>query len=357
MRTTPGRLGLAAATLLLALAAAACGGSDSTSSNDELPDYSPESSAAWDATVAAAGDEGKVVWYTVAPQASIDGLVEAFSAEFPDIEVEARKMGPAEMDAALEAERSSGTAGADVVTSVSYATAYTRQQDGWYVDLEGPSVASGWAGTEYISENQILSAPLGLVVIGWNTQLFPEGIETYEDLYNPDLGDGAIGALRPDLPVFADYWAFIEENYDEDFTSKIAEQDPALFANAVATQEALVAGEVAVGMFTTATDMETLKAQGAPVDYVVTDTAWTAQNLFFIPESATNSNAAQVFVDFFASPAGQVASAKFGFSPVEEVSDDTLGGDSTIRLTNVERMLDPSWYPGWIPAWKEAFGE
>ncbi|MCR1785048.1 extracellular solute-binding protein [Nocardioides carbamazepini] len=353
-RTLPG---LVAAALALTATLTACGGEDAEDGPDSGPAYAPEQSAAWKETVAAAEEEGKVVWYTVAPQASIDGLLAAFEKEFPDIEVEARKMGPAEMDAALEAERTSQTAGADVVTSVSYATAYDRQADGWYVDLEGPSVESGWSGTEYISDGQILSAPLGLVVVGWNTQLFPEGIDSYEDLYNPDLGDGAIGVVRPDFPVFADWWSFVEEHHDPDFVTEIAAQDPALFPNAVTTQEALVAGEIAIGTFTTATDMETLKEQGAPVDYWVPDAAWTAQNLFFIPESAEHSNAAQVFVDFFASPTGQLAAARNGYSPVPEVTAQTRGGSSEIVLTDVERMRDPGWYPGWLPAWKKAFGE
>lgn len=346
-----------AATTLAVSALSACGEKDSPAADQEGPAYAPDMTAAWEETLAAAEKEGEVIWYTVAPQASIDGLLDAFSAEFPDIDVETRKMGPAEMDAALDAEHTTGTEGADVVTSVSYATVYDQQADGWWADLEGPSVASGWSGTEFIDDQQILSAPLGLVVVGWNTTLLPGGIDSFDDLRNPDLGNGAIGAPRPDFPVFADWWSFVEEHHAPDFVTTMADQDPTLFPNAVTTQEALVSGEIAVGTFTTATDMETFKAKGAPVDYWVPDPAWTAQNLFFIPESAGNGNAAQVFVDFFASPTGQLAAARNGFSPVPEVSDQTVGGSSEVVLTNVERMRDPEWYPSWVPAWKEAFGE
>lgn len=349
-------LGIAAATLSLALVASACGG-DSSGDDETLPDYAPEVSAEWEATVEAAKEEGKVTWYTVAPQAAVDALIEAFNEEFPEIEVEARKMGTAEMDAALEAERTTGAEGADVVTSVNFGTVFSRQEEGWYVDLEGPSVASGWADTEYLDANQVISAPLGLIVIGWNTQLFPEGVKTYEDLYNPDLAGGALGVVRPEPAIHADFWAFVEETYDENFAKEIAAQDPALYPSAFALQEALAAGEVAIGSFVSATDMEDLKAKGAPVDYVVPETAWSAQNLFFIPESATHSNAAQVFMDFFASPSGQVAAAKNGYSPVEEVSDETLGGDSEIVLTNVDRVLDTTWFAEYLAEWKATFGE
>lgn len=350
-------LGLAGVTLSVALITAACGGDSSSDDEGAAPGYSPESSAEWDATVEAAKEEGKVTWYTVAPQSAVDALVEAFQEEFPEIEVEARKMGVAEMDAALEAERTTGTAGADVVTSVSFGTVYARQKEGWYLDLEGPSVESGWAGTEFIDENQILSAPLGLLVLGWNTQLFPEGLESYDDLTNPDLKGGAIGVVRPEPALHADWWAFMEETYDENFIDEMVSQEPTIYPSAFAMQEALAAGEIAVGSFVSATDMEGLKDKGAPVEYVVPETAWSAQNLFFIPESATNVNAAQVFMDFFASPAGQIAAAKDGYSPVEEVSADTLGGESEIVLSNLDRALDPDWFATYLAEWKTAFGE
>ncbi|MCR1785054.1 extracellular solute-binding protein [Nocardioides carbamazepini] len=353
---SPRLLGLASSALTVALVLSACGDDGSDEAADR-PDYRPEISSEWQATLDQADDEGKVTWYTVAPQASVDALVEAFETEFPDIEVEARKMGSAEMDAALEAERSTGAEGADVVTSVNFGTVYQRQADGWYVDLEGPSIASGWAGTEFLDDDQIVSAPLGLLVLGWNTQLFPDGLESYEDLTNPDLGDGAIGAVRPEPAIHADWWAFMEENYDPDFASKLADQKPALYPSAFALQEALAAGEVAVGTFVSATDMEDLKAKGAPVDYVVPEKAWSAQNLFFIPESATHSAAAQVFMDFFASPTGQLAAAKSGYSPVAEVSGETLGGGSEVVMTDVDRVLDADWYAGYLADWKSLFGE
>lgn len=349
-------LAVASSTMALALTMSACG-DDSTEENADRPAYAPEMSAGWEATVETAKEEGKVTWYTVAPQAAVDALVKAFEVEFPEIEVEARKMGSAEMDAALEAERTTGADGADVVTSVNFGTVYDRQADGWYVDLEGPSVASGWAGTEFVDDDQVLSAPLGLLVLGWNSQLLPDGLQSYEDIYNPDLGDGAIGVVRPEPSIHADWWAFMEENYDPDFAQKVADQDPAIYPSAFALQEALAAGEVAVGTFVSATDMEDLKAKGAPVDYVVPETAWSAQNLFFIPESATHPAAAQVFMDYFASPTGQLSTAKSGYSPVKEIAGETLGGESKIVMTDVERVLDTDWYATYLADWKAKFGE
>jgi iron(III) transport system substrate-binding protein len=342
--------------LLASLMISGCG--DEAPADDQaLPDYIPEAGGGWDDVIAAAQDEGSVVWYTVAPQASVDALVAAFESEFPEIEVDARRMGSAEMDSALAVERSTGAEGADIVTSVNYPVVYERQADDWYVDLKGPHVATDWAGTEYLDDGQILSSPLGIIVLGWNTQLFPDGLEDYEDLKNADLGEGAIGLVRPDAPITADWWAFVEVEVDPDFAPAMAAQDPALYPSAAAIEEALTAGEIAVGSFVSATDMEELRADGAPVEYVVPDKSWTAQNLFFIPTSATNSNAAQVFMDFFASPTGQLAAARYGYSPVEEVRDETLGGESEIVLTNLERVTDTAWFESYLTEWKTTFGE
>jgi iron(III) transport system substrate-binding protein len=353
---SPRLLGLASSALALALVASACGDGSSDEAEDR-PDYAPEASAEWEATVDAANEEGKVTWYTVAPQSSVDSLVEAFETEFPDIDVEARSMATAEMDAALEAERQTSAEGADVVTSVSFGTVYDRQADGWYADLQGPSIESGWAGTEFIDEDsQVIAAPLGLLVMGWNSQLFADGLESVEDIFHADLGNGAIGVVAPEPSIHADWWAFMEETYGSDFTQKLADQDPQVYPSAFALQEALAAGEVAVGTFVSATDMEGLKDKGAPVDYLIPETTWSAQNLFFIPESATHTNAAQVFMDFFASPTGQLAAAKDGYSPVEEVTADTLGGETQIQLGNVDRMLDTAWYENYLADWKSMYG-
>ena len=52
-----------------------------------------------------------------------------------------------------------------------------------------------------------------------------------------------------------------------------------------------------------------------------------------------------------------IAAAKDGYSPVEEVSAETLGGDSEIVLTDVDRVLDGTWFADYLATWKTTFGE
>lgn len=332
------------------------------SSADDAPPTpaSPQApvSAEWQAVIDAANDEGRVTWYSVSPPAAREALKEAFEAAYPEISVEIRAISGAEMDAALETEHSTGTPGADVVSAVNYAWADERSNAAdWFAPLEGPSFEhQDWVDSGYIVNENMVMAPIGLVVIGWNTQQFPEGITGYDDLLDPRLGDGVLGMIEPYAAVFSDWWNFIEEHHNDDFLAEMAKQDPTFYPSAAVMNEAIASGEIAVGGFATAVDLAQLKEDGAPVDFVVPDPAWTAQNLFYVPQSAGNPNAAQVFMDFFASPAGQAAIAEFGATPLKDVAPETLGANTPIVLTTMEHVLDPAWTSEYEANWRRIFG-
>jgi iron(III) transport system substrate-binding protein len=343
-----------AAAAALVLLAAGCGGD-----GDEPPASGPTESvsAEWQAVIEAAKAEGSVVWYSQAPPASREALKAAFEARYPEITVEIRALNQAEIEAALQVEHDTGTPGADVVTTVNYGWVTERlAQDDWFTALTGPAVAADeWVDRGYVLDGKVVVAPLGVVSIGWNTQLFPEGLRSYEDLLDPRLGDGAIGIVGPEPALLADFWTFIEEHHVPNFVERFAAQKPTFYRSAALINEAVASGEVAVGAFTTAVDMVNLREQGAPVDFVVPDPAWTAQNLVYIVESAGHPNAAQLFVDFFASPEGQRAAAKYGATPLSAVAPETLGGNSRIVLTNLDRILEPGWAEDFAARWREIY--
>lgn len=363
----------AVATLVLSLVALGCSGGNGdgpgtggTSSPTSSPttqqpseptngSEEPGEDDAWQAVIEAAKDEGHVTWYSVAPAASREGLQQAFAQVYPEIELEILTMTMAEMEAALEQERSSGTRGADVVTSVNFGWVLDRVDEGWWFDLEGPAVESGWVGTDYLVDGKILQAPLGLIVIGWNTSLFDGELTGYEDLLDERLGNGVIGMARAEPAIHGDFWAFLEDEMGADFMESFAEQSPTLYPSAFALQEALAAGEVAVGGFVSAADMMSLQSNGAPIEFVVPSPVWAAQNWFYGVEWSQNPNAARLFLDFVASPEGQLAAARDGATPLPEVAPQTLGAGAQVVLTNVERMLDPGWYDPFLAQWRERF--
>ena len=313
-------------------------------------------SAEWQAVIDAAKQEGHVTWYSVAPAGVRDALKEGFEKKY-GITVEIRTISTAEMNAALEAEHDTGVDGADVVTSVGYGWIQEKAAAGWFVDLSNvPSLqAPEWTASGYLVDDLYITAPLGLLVLAWNTTLFDGEINTYDDLLDPKLAGGVIGTVRPEPSLHADHWAFIEENFNENWLTEFAKQDPAIYPSAFANQEALAAGEIAVSAFVSATDILALQEQGAPLDFRVPSPVWAAQNVFFVPESSHRKNAALLFIDYFASEEGQRAAAKYGYSPLESVAPETLGGQSEVVLTNLERALDPNWHADYLAAWRELY--
>lgn len=357
MKNQMSRLGALTAALGLTLAVTGCA---ADTADTEPPAPSESVSAEWQEVIDAANEEGNVIWYSTAPPAARELLVEAFQSAYPDIAVEVRALSFADSQAALQTEHDTGTPGADVVSNVDFAWIYERVgQPGWMSELQGPSLeADEWA--DYLDQGKLAIAPIGLVTIGWNTDLLPDGAELitgYESLLDPSLGDGAIGIVEGGtVPVYGDWWNYIEENHAPDFASEMVQQDPKFYPGAASMQPALAAGEIAVGAFTTAADMQDLKDQGAPVDFMVPDPAWVAQNIFWIPESAGNPNAAQVFMDFFGTPAGQAAVAKFGSTPLTEVQSETLGGNTPTVLVNIDNQLSPEWVADYQEYWNEIWG-
>ncbi|MCR2793465.1 extracellular solute-binding protein [Microbacterium sp. zg.Y625] len=340
---------VASSLLALSLVATGCASADDEA---EQPAPAVSGDSEWQSVVDAAKEEGQVTWYSVAPAEVREGLKAAFEAKYPEITLEILTMGTADMNAALEAEHDTGAEGADVVTSVDYGWILDKSEQDWISDLEGPAAELDEWG-DYIINGQVANAGLGLMVLGWNTSLYSGTVESYDDLLVSDLGDGALGTARPEPAIHADHWAFVEASHNSDYVAELAEQEPALYPSAFALQEALAAGEVAVGAFVSAADMVGLKSKGAPVEFAVPDPAMAIGNMFFIPASGKNQNAAQVFMDFFLSEEGQAIAAKNAFSPLSSV--ETLAGDSEVVLTDVDRVLDQDWYTAYLADWKAIY--
>ncbi|NYE21514.1 ABC transporter substrate-binding protein [Microbacterium immunditiarum] len=348
-----GIAGIVAAVALIAGCSSGGGGGGETSAPSDGP-----VDAEWEAIVEAAKEEGKVVWYTVAPETAREGLKEAFEAKYPEISVDVRVIGTADMTAALEAEHSTGAEGADVVTSVNFAWLEEKlNEDGWFTELEGPVFEDPeWTDSGWVREDKLILSPLGLLVVGWNTQLFNGEITSYEDLLDPAYGNGAIGVVDPAIiAIHADWYQFLEDNTSDGFLEELAKQEPTIYASALAMQEGLLAGEIAIGTFVSAADMSVRKEEGAPIEFTVPDPVWGVPNVFLAVESAKNPNAAQVFLDFFASEEGQRATAHGGATPLSAVQPDTIGASSNVELVNPERVLDLEWWEEYTAKWNELF--
>lgn len=325
--------------------------------NEDAPVTAPVGDAAWDQIVAAAEDEGQVVFYSFAPPTVLEAVEAAFEEAYPDIDLVVERIGGADLEPALESEHSTGAAGADVVQSVNYSWVRDKQSLQWLADLQGPDVEDdAWDDNGYLIDGQILITTPAVITIAWNTTLLPDGVSGYADLLDPKLADGAVGIADASSGMIDDYWAFVEEHEDEGYLEKLAAQAPAIFQSTVPLQEAMIAGEIAVGAFASSSDMAEQKQNGAPIDYVVPDPAWGAQNMLYALAGAAHPNAAAVFTNFIASPQGQFAMNEYGYSPLDGVREQTLGGGSEVVPTDIDRATDQDWAGEYTTRWRGIFG-
>lgn len=282
-----------AATLALSLATAGCGGD----AEAELVDGS------WDEIVAAAKEEGRVVFYTGTSEGQANRVVDVFNVKYPEIKVDVVR-GASDIVARTEAEMKSGTDGADV---------FIHADPQWFRDWEDDLLPARGPGAEglhqdaWIVEDKAVTAhgsPYSMFV--WNTEQFPQGFKDWEDFLDPKA-KGAI-AMRGDASKSAvGFMEFLETEVGQDFLREIGKQSSKRYPSVVPMTQAVASGEVGVTMASLPSLVKELQASGAPIDFAYPEPAY---GIGFVTGALTNAhrpNAAVVFNDFLLSPEGQEA--------------------------------------------------
>lgn len=280
--------------LLLAASLTACGSSDTKA---ELVDGD------WDEIVAAAEEEGRVVFYNGSTQQQGDRLVEAFNEKYPDIKVTAER-GGADMIARVEAQISSDTTGADV---------FLLGDEEWWVGHEDDLLPVEGPGTEDLDEGvwmvddkvaSVFGAPYSVFV--WNTNVFSEGFDSYDDFLDPRT-KGKVGFRGDASKSAAGFLDFMESEVDPDWLQEFGQLEPKLYPSVVPATEAVASGEVGATPTAQLPHVLGLIDAGAPLDYFVPEKGYAFDYGIGALANAGNPNAAVVFADFASSPEGQAA--------------------------------------------------
>jgi iron(III) transport system substrate-binding protein len=93
---------------------------------------------------------------------------------------------------------------------------------------------------------------------------------------------------------------------------------------------------------------------GAPIKYIVPESAWGSPFWTYVPKWSKRPNAAQVLVNWMASPEGQTVLGEEQFSPTNVKG--ALGPVEKMTPTNVKRTLDDNWVKTFFERWKMIFG-
>lgn len=340
--------------LVAALAVlAACGSAGSTAA-PSTGGSAPEGDATWQETIKAAEQEGTVVFYSSAPQGTIDRLEKAFEEKYPAIDMQSTRVTGLELATALENERNSGGSGADIALQDMVPFQYNNLAN--FTPPTGPNTQR----PEYKKDGVTLKGvsqmhnivPFG---IAYNTSLVQNPPKDFTALLDPAL-KGQIGLFDGASPAASDLYGFLEKNYGgEDFLKKLATQQPQIFPSVAPTLQALTSGEIAITDYASSVAVQDLVDQGAPVKFVPTNPQWAIQFYTYIPGWAKHPNAAQVLYDFMASPDGQAAINKNAISVLPNIPG-TIGQIGDVQTMTVEKVIDANVVNAYNARWRQIFG-
>jgi iron(III) transport system substrate-binding protein len=235
-------------------------------------------------------------------------LQPAFEKAYPGIKLAIFRGNTGQVITKMSTEQQAGTPGADVVVvnqDAQPSTLTTYDQQGKLAPMQGPS----FKDPEFKAALQGNHFWVYAVVFGWgwNTQLLPNGIHNWNDFLDPKLGGGKIAVFDPSQSslTVSCYNNQVAASGDPDFLTKLAAQKPRIYPGGQAQENAVASGEVAVTGFASVR-VDSLKAQGAPVQFAVPPTGACVPGVEGgILKNAPHPNAAQVFANWLASAEAQ----------------------------------------------------
>jgi len=311
------------------------------------------SSAAWDAVVAKAKQEGKATIYSSQGLDVLNDLAAKFKAKY-GITLEVVRGIDSELIPKVDAEAKTGNRVADVVAFANAQWGVDSAAQGLFVGPTGPAfddAAYNKASLES-GNGTVFTSSAAVFAYGWNTDRDPKGLTGYAALLDPSLANGKVGVIDIHTsPVLVDFYQYLEAQLGPDFLDKLAAQKPKIYPSALPIAQALTSGEIAASVYTGVLVDE--KAKGAPVDFGLPDKAWGARFNTAIVKDSPHPNAAQVLADFMISKDGQTALARKSAS----VLADIPGAVTTVDKVAVQDLtkLTPDVVTAYQAKWDQMF--
>lgn len=266
-------------------------------------------------TVAMADVSGKLILYTSQPNKDAQQTVDAFTAKYPNVEVEWIRDGTTKVMAKLRAEFEAGAPQPDVLLIADMVTMEGLKAEGRLMPHPEANV-SAYDPSLMDPEGHYFSTKLITTGIVYNTNA-PMVPTSYTDLLKPE----AKNMLAMPSPLTSGaatiHMAAITSNPDLgwEFYEGLADQGANPQGGNGGTYRAIAGGEKLYGFVVDFLPIRN-KIKGAPVEFVFPKEGVSAvTEPVAILSSAQNPNAAKAFVDFLISPEGQQLAADMGYLP------------------------------------------
>jgi len=259
--------------------------------------------------------EGRLVLYTSQPNADAQRTVDAFTAKYPDVEVEWIRDGTTKVMAKLRAEFEAGSPQPDVLLIADMVTMEALKAEGRLMKHPAADV-SAYDPALMDEERHYFSTKLITTGIVYNTGA-PMVPTSYRDL----LAEEVRGKLAMPSPLTSGaatiHMASITSHPDLGwgFYEGLADQGANPQGGNGGTYKAIAGGEKLYGFVVDFLPIRN-KLNGAPVEFVFPEEGVSAvTEPVAILSTARNPEAAKAFIDFLISPAGQRLASDMGYLP------------------------------------------
>jgi len=258
--------------------------------------------------VAAATAEGHLMIYSGANTEQLERYVAGFEKAYPDIDAEFQRLTGAQTTQRFSTEAAAGITQADIVgTSES---SFFDDSDGWFMDLSQTNLPNyvGWPADAKSNYRAIVTrGVLGLI---YNTDMVSpeEAPKVWMDVIDPKWKGNIILADTQSSVNWGGWLKVMHDTFGDSFIQSLAGQDFQVVASAQTGAQQVGAGAKPLNFPSASSFGLSLKAEGAPIEYVyMAEPTVTNRFNFGVAAAAPHPNAAKLFMNWLLSPDGITA--------------------------------------------------
>jgi iron(III) transport system substrate-binding protein len=347
LRSRPARITATLTALLLAAVVSACGGGAAEAA-------APTAGVTEQQLYEAAKQEGELTVYVTNLKVHWEQFLAAFTAKYPGITVSAQvSPDQASVLAKADAERQSGSPGADMlmVSDMGYMRQHAKAGD--FATMVGPAFSSPDVAAAMTENGQVAIAQANQYGIAWNTTADQTGLTDWGSLLDPRL-KGRIG-LRDgtNSTDVIGFYMKLQETYGSDYLDRLAAQQPRVYTGSVPLMQAVASGEVEASGFVTSNGLSDAKANSA-VDGVFPEPRPASPVATAIAKQAPHPNAAQLMANFQMTVEGQQAYSANTAAALPGVPGSTgsLADVSYIDSSTISKETTDQF----VARWRQLFG-
>jgi iron(III) transport system substrate-binding protein len=266
--------------------------------------------------VAAAGKEGKVVWYTATDVKVAEGLAKAFEAKYPGVKVQVERSGAERIFQRINQEYGSKIYTADVIETSDAVHFIHFKKNGWLQPAVPGDVAKFWPKEGKDADGQFAAYRMHLSVIAYNTKLVKkeDAPKSHADLLNAKW-EGKMVKAHPGYSgtIMTDTHALSQSPLGWAYFEKLGKQKVMQVQSSTEPPKKLAQGERAVMADGNEYNVFLLKESGVPIEpvYATDGTTMVIGNAALL-KNASHPNAAKLFYHFMFSREAQQSNSDIG---------------------------------------------